>query len=243
MGDTVTFERRFRGFAEGALGGYAAGVAASRIDGPAEVNLRSLPRMDRDLDLRTGDDGSLELWDGETLVLETHAQPFDLSVPEPPELGAAEAAGRDLVHDHAEHPWPGCFCCGPERAAGDALRLFMGRSADDPAFLAAAWTPDTGLTEDPELPVSFLWGALDCPTIWASWMTDDGDVVYRDGTFPVLARQRVERVAAVPTGEPSIVTAWRVSRDGRKHVCGAAIHSPEGELRVRGESLLIDVAI
>lgn len=243
MGDTVRFERRFQGFANGALGGYAAGVAASRIEGPAEVNLRSLPPMERALDLRAGEDGSLELWDRETLVLETHAQQFDLTGAESPGLEAAEAAGRDLVHDHAEHPYPGCFCCGPERDAGDALRLFMGRTPDDPSFLAAAWTPDAGLVEAGELPLSFLWGALDCPTIWASWMTDEGDVVYREGTFPVLARQRVEQLAPVPTAEPAVVTAWRVGSEGRKHVCGAAIHSAAGDLLVRGESLLIDVAV
>ena len=243
MGETVSFERRFQGFANGALGGYAAGVAASHIVGPAEVNLRSLPPMERPLELREGEDGSLELWDGETLVLETHPQSLDMTVPESPGLDAAEAAGRDLVHDHAEHPYPACFCCGPERASGDALRLFMGRTPDDPSFLAAAWTPDAGLVEADELPLSFLWGALDCPTIWASWMTDDGDVVYREGTFPVLARQRVEQLAPVPTGEPAVVSAWRVARNGRKHVCGAAIHSRAGDLLVRGESLLIDVAV
>ena len=45
---SLSFGRRFRGFESGALGGYAAGaVVAGRIDGPAEVNLRSLPPMGR----------------------------------------------------------------------------------------------------------------------------------------------------------------------------------------------------
>ena len=43
------------------------------IDGPAEANLRSLPLMERELELKEFDDGSLGLWDGDTLVLEAHA--------------------------------------------------------------------------------------------------------------------------------------------------------------------------
>ena len=61
---------RFQGFTDGALGGYAAGVAARGIDGPAEANLRALPPLDRELTLAGGDDGARELHDGEALVLE-----------------------------------------------------------------------------------------------------------------------------------------------------------------------------
>ena len=62
MPNSVSFARRFQGFTDGALGGYVAGVVAKRIDGPAEVNLRSLPPMERELQLSQLD-GSLELRD------------------------------------------------------------------------------------------------------------------------------------------------------------------------------------
>jgi uncharacterized membrane protein (UPF0127 family) len=39
MSETLSFPRRYQGCAHGALGGYAAGMVARRIDGPAEVNL------------------------------------------------------------------------------------------------------------------------------------------------------------------------------------------------------------
>jgi hypothetical protein len=242
VGETVTLERRFQGFADGALGGYAAGVVASRIDGPAEANLRSLPLMERELELKESDDGSLGLWDGDTLVLEAHAGELDLDVPDSPRLEEAEAASRSPVHDHGPHLYPECFTCGPDRAAGDGLRLFMGQAPERPGILAAAWTPDPGLTPARALPEEFIWAALDCPTIWAAWLTEDGDVRWPEsGRFTVLARQRVEQHAPVPTGEPAIVTAWPISRDGRKHVTGAAIQTPDGMLLARGESLLIDV--
>ena len=242
MSETVRFERRFQGFSDGALGGYAAGVVARRIEGAAEANLRSLPPLDRELELKELDHGSLELWDGDTLVLEAHADDFDLDVPVPPALDEAAAANRDLAHDHGRHLYPACFTCGPDREAGDGLRLFMGFPPRGHRHLAAAWTPDPRLASGPALPDELVWAALDCPTIWAAWLADDGSVSWPEGGFTVLARQRVECLAPVSTGEPAIVTAWPISQDGRKHVTGAAIHTADGRLLARAESLLIDVA-
>jgi hypothetical protein len=240
MTETVRFERRFQGFTDGALGGYAAGVAARGIEGPAEANLRALPPLERELTLEPGDDGGVELRDGETLVLEARPAGFELEIPPVPTPDEARAADEHRVHDEA-HPYPGCFTCGPGRAEGDGLRLFMGRASHGGDLLAATWTPHAGLTPEPELPAEFVWAALDCPTIWAAWLENE---VLRvpDGTFSVLARHRVERLGPVPTGEPAIVISWPISHDGRKHVTGAAIHSADGELLARAESLLIDVA-
>ena len=241
MAETVRFERRFQGFADGALGGYAAGVVAGRIGGAVEANLRSLPPLERDLDVRAADDGSLGLWDGETLVLEARASEFELEIPGPPAFEEAEAANRDLAHDHGPHLYPDCFTCGPNRATGDGLRLFMGFPPGRDGLLASAWTPDRGLAETAALPEELVWAAVDCPTIWAAWLTGDGAVAWPQGAFTVLARQRVEHLAPVPTGEPTIVTAWPIAQDGRKHVTGAAIQAPDGELLARAESLLINV--
>jgi hypothetical protein len=239
MGATVRFERRFQGFTDGALGGYAAGVAARELDGPVEANLRALPPLERDLELQRADDGGVELRDGETLVLEARPADFELSLPSVPTLDEARAADEHPVHDKA-HPYPSCFTCGPARDEGDGLRLFMGRASQHADLLAATWTPHRELTPDPALPPEFVWAALDCPTIWAAWL-EGGELTVPDGSFSVLARHRVEQLSPVPTGQPTIVTAWPIQHDGRKHVTGAAIHSSDGELLARAESLLVDV--
>jgi hypothetical protein len=234
---SLTFGRRFRGFESGALGGYAAGaVVARRIDGPAEVNLRSLPPMGRELMLREqGDGGELALLDGETLVLEAKPAPFELDIPPPPSVTEAEEAGHRPIHDELGHLYPSCFTCGPDREPGDGLRLFVGRTRADADLLASAWTPDPLLAESGDsIPTEMVWAALDCPSIWAvGEFPEDG--------FNVLARQRVESLAPVPVGEPSIVTAWPIEHDGRKHLTGVAIHDGDGGLLARGESLLVEV--
>ena len=234
---TLSFGRRFRGFESGALGGYAAGaVVAGRIDGPAEVNLRSLPPMGRELQVSAqGDDGGLALLDGETRVLEAKPAPFELQVPAPPGLAEAKEAGHRLMHDELGHPYPSCFTCGPDREPGDGLRLFMGRASADADLLVAAWTPDPSLAESGDaIPTEMVWAALDCPSIWAV-----GE--FPEGGFNVLARQRVEALEPVPVGEPAIVTAWPIEHDGRKHLSGVAIHDADGRLLARGESLLVEV--
>jgi hypothetical protein len=229
--------RRFRGFESGALGGYVAGVVvAGRIDGPAEVNLRSLPPMGRDLELsEQGDDAGLVLRDGDTLVLEATPAPFELEIPPPPGLAEAEEAAHRLIHEELGHLYPSCFTCGPDREPGDGLRLFMGRTSANPDLLASAWTPDPSLAESGDaIPTEMVWAALDCPSIWAV-----GEIP--EGGFNVLARQRVELLAPVPVGTPAIVTAWPIEHDGRKHLTGVAIHDDDGRQLARGESLLVEV--
>jgi hypothetical protein len=244
LAETLNFDRRYQGFGHGALGGYAAGVVAGRIDGPAEANLRSLPPMERDLELREGEDGKLELWDGETLVLDARPAEFELGVAEPPTPEEARQAGERPVHEElSEHPYPGCFTCGPAREEGDALRLFVGRHPAGAPFLASGWTPHAALASDRgDLPSELVWAALDCPTIWAAW-SESRPAAPPAGTFTVLARQRLEHLRPVPVGEALTVTAWPIEHEGRKRLSGAAIHDADGALLARCESLLVEVPI
>jgi hypothetical protein len=238
--DTVRLAERFQGFTDGALGGYAAGVVGKRIEGPVEANLRNLPPMERELELREAG-GSFELRDGDTLILDARPAQFELEIPEPPDVDEAEAAGKQLIHDEGTQLYPGCFTCGPDRAEGDGLRLFMGRLPERDGILAAAWPPHRDLAgPDGALPEELVWAALDCPTIWAAWSVKRPAAVPTDG-FSVLARQRLEMVAPVPVGETAVVSAWPIERDGRKHLTAAAIHGKDGDLLARAESLLVDV--
>ncbi len=239
MPDTVTLAERFQGFTDGALGGYAAGVVARRIEGPAEVNLRSLPPMQRELELSAAD-GAFELRDGETVVLDARPAGFELKIPEPLDLDEAEVAGAHLIHAEGAHPYPACFTCGPDRVEGEGLRLFMGRPPGRDGILGSAWAPHPDLAgPDGALGDELIWAALDCPTIWAAWSVQR-PAAFPTDSFTVLARQRVEVLAPVLAAETVVVSAWPIERDGRKHIAGAAIHGADGELLARAESLLVD---
>lgn len=92
MSDRVVLER-FQGFTDGALDGYAAGVAVRRIGGPAEANLRALPPLDRELGIEIDGERAV-LRDGESAVIEVTATGFEFEIPPPLTLAGAESASR-----------------------------------------------------------------------------------------------------------------------------------------------------
>jgi hypothetical protein len=217
--DELCIDRRFRGPPETGNGGYVAGMVARALGGSdCIVTLRLPPPLDAPLALRRAGDG-VELLAGERLVATGTPASIDVAVPAPPSLEAAEAAEARFT-GHRHHIFPGCFVCGPDRAPGDGLRIFPGRIDD--GQVAAVWRPDTGLADaDGRVRGEFLWAALDCPGYFA---------VEEACGRALLGRLGARLVSRPRAGEPLIVTAWSIDRDGRKHRAGSALHDRDGRL-------------
>jgi hypothetical protein len=116
---------RFCGPPASANGGYACGSIAGLLGGGVEVTLRHPLPLGRPLRLRVGDGGAV-VHDGGELVAEAHPATVGLAVPGTASPAQARAAaGRSPLFQG--HPFPTCFTCGPDRAAGDGLRIFPGR--------------------------------------------------------------------------------------------------------------------
>src|SRR5829696_2452002 len=118
MEHEVVIPARFNGPPGSGHGGYSAGLAASPIDGPAEVSLRRPPPLEQTMVLRSGPDGA-ELLDGDDVV--ATARPVDgvdAEVPAPVSLEQAERAAGGFAW-RGRHPFPTCYACGPEREPGD----------------------------------------------------------------------------------------------------------------------------
>src|SRR5262249_46495613 len=64
----------------------------------------------------------------------------------------AEDASHRTPYVGDDHPFPTCFVCGPARADGDGLRIFVGPLATGPGrdagTLAGSWVPSAGLAGD-----------------------------------------------------------------------------------------------
>ena len=111
---------------------------------------------------------------------------------------------------YSGHPFAGCFVCGPERSAGDGLRIFPGAVVEK-NVVAAPWEPDTSVcdaagTVQPEI----VWAALDCP----SWF---GIFTFEPGAKYALLRQLSVRILRRPQErERCVVIGWASGRDGRK---------------------------
>jgi len=88
----LRIDRRFHGPPDSGNGGYVAGLVAGALGGSdVTVTLHRPPPLDRQLDLRTTDEGA-ELLDGEARIASAIAEAFDLDVPAPPPFDEARAA-------------------------------------------------------------------------------------------------------------------------------------------------------
>lgn len=253
--DWITIDARFCGPPRSGNGGYVCGLVATRLGGPVAVRLKAPPPIARPLRIEAGERGA-RLLDGETVIAEAQARPLGASAPPPaPGVVEAERASQRFA-GFADHNFPTCFVCGPDRAPGDGLRIFPGpletpargdradRSASLPSpapsspaapLLAAVWTPDASLA-DPQGRVrsEFVWAALDCPGAFVRHPPPDGIAV-------VLGELAVEQASPIRVGERCVVTAWSLGGEGRKRRAGSALFDAEGRLQARAEAVWIEV--
>lgn len=231
----IVIAQRFCGPPNSGNGGYVCGVLARDIEGPATSVLRSRIPLDVALSLGS-EDGQVRMFDGEGAVIGTgrSAEASDLpEVPMTPTLAEAEVAQTRYI-GLTQRVHPTCFSCGPERAEGDGLRVFVGQLDGQPeGYCAGVWTPHEAFADDQGLtPTEVIWAGLDCPGFFA-WVTKEGRHGGLLGTMTgeVLRRPKI--------GEPCIVSAWPILREGRKETAGVALHTADGELLARAHQVWI----
>ena len=213
----IVIDPRFRGPEHSGNGGYSCGVFAQARGGDAvEVTLRLPPPLATPLELE-GD----QVLDGEDVVAEVRPVELDLAVPEPVTVATARAAASPDLGS----PFPQCFVCGHARGS-DALHLHAGPVPGRDVH-AAAWQ-----VRDDTVGPEFVWAALDCPGAYATGVPGRGVVVLGRLTA------RVERVPEA--GEETVVVAWPLGSDGRKHEAGTALFDASGGLLGLGRALWIE---
>jgi hypothetical protein len=230
----VRIEGRFCGPPDSGHGGYSAGLVAEAVGGDAAaVSLRAPPPLERDLEVRRGDDGRVSVHDGDLLVAE--GEPADLGLEVPAAVTLEQARKADLTGRWTHrHPFPTCFGCGPERSREEAIALIPGPVAGRDV-MASVWTPLADMAgEDGTVTKPFLWAALDCPTSFA---------FVEPGMAPHVLVRLTAQVTGVPVraGEPHVVMAWSVGREGRKARGAAAVLTAEGELCGVSEGLWLEL--
>jgi hypothetical protein len=227
MTGSLIIPPRFCGPPGSGNGGYFCGLVAGFLDGPAEVTLRRPPPLDRPLAIEHDDRGRARVLDGDVLIAEAAGVPGDagLQLPEPVSVQEAEAAGaRSPMWLHPElHPFPACFVCGPQRAAGDGLRIGVGPVPGSELW-ADVWQPaqefaDAAGNVRPE----FVWAALDCPGGFAVLPGAGDDAAY------LLGRLAARQLGPMRAGEPHVVAGWRLAAEGRKTIAGSALFTAAGQ--------------
>ena len=234
MSETLTIPARFNGPSGSANGGYTCGLVAGLLKAEvASVSLRTPPPLELPLAVVRAD-GGLELRDQDEVVAEGAPDELLLDVPDavsPERAAEASRAGRE--HWTKSHPFPGCVVCGPQREAGDGMRVFPGE-LDDGLF-AAEWTPDESLSAgDGRVHPECVWAALDCPT--SAPVANFGE-----GPPMVLARLTARIGCPVRVGEAHALVSWPLAVDGRKRHAACALFDSEGRLLCASRALWIEL--
>ena len=224
--EPIVIAKRYRGPESSGNGGYTSGLVAERVGrlagagaldvGAVEVTLRVPPPLERPLRVlaagvgeRAGD-AAVHVLDGETLVAEGRAAELDLELPEPVVYAEAVRLAESTPPD-PEHPFPGCFTCGP---AGEGLRLRTAAAGD--GRVVAPWRPEA---RDPLL----VWAALDCPGAFA--------VNPENARGLTVLGRLTARIDALPeAGDECVVVAWPLGGEGRRLFAGTAVFRGERAL-------------
>lgn len=207
MTESIVIPRRFRGPEASANGGYTCGTIAELVDAPVvEVTLRRPPPLDVAMTVeRDGD--TLRIVHAGEVVAEAQPGVLDLRPPATPGFAETQALS-DARGDDPDHPFPGCFVCGPR---GDGFRLRPAPLGD--GRVVAPWRVPSEFAAD-----RFVWAALDCPGGWA---------VQPDGSRGISLLGRLTGlIDAVPrVGDECVVVGWPIGEpEGRKRHAGTAVY-------------------
>lgn len=236
---TLTIPRRFCGPPASGNGGYTCAFVARAIGSHAEVTLRKPIPIERELQIVPSDNnaGAL-LKDGDILIAE--GAPIDWNIHEtlaPLSFDDAATAAR-ASPAFGNHPFPTCFVCGPQRNAGDGLRIFPGpiENGHDKSYpagaFAASWIPDASLAgANGMVRDEFIWSALDCPTGFACGFPSTGTLV--------TGRLAAKLLAPVQVGEKCVLLSWPLLVDGRKHHAAAVLLGEDGAVRAEAKATWI----
>ncbi len=226
---TVEVKDRFRGPPNSGNGGYVGGLVASLYDDnhqPIEVTLRAPIPMDQPLEVLHTSQG-ISLHRGDQLIVESQPATIDMQVPTPPTLDEVDNAAPDSVAlINGLNPFlpkgkgfhPICFCCGAQH--DDGLQVFAA-PVQGGAQVAVRWHAKEQWGVEGNLPMPYVWAALDCPGQFAYYANDI--------TTGMLGRI-TGQADSVAAGQDYLITGWRIAVEGKKHFAGTALFTLQGEL-------------
>jgi len=236
----VIIEPRYCGPPDVGNGGYVGGLLAAHVDpaGAAEVTLRRPAPLGVELTVKSEGNGQAVLLNGTELVAEASAlairqevrSPKDgfgvLGSPPPAPVAAAQAreAGRRAGPrlNREQHPFPGCFVCGPDRGPADGGLGIIPGPLPGRDLLADEWRPGEELAgENGQVRTEFVWAALDCA---------GGHGANQPGLPPyVLGRLKVRPLRPVLAGHSYVVVGWLLAIGGRKIAAGSVVYNSSGK--------------
>jgi hypothetical protein len=235
---SIFIPKKYCGPPDSGNGGYTCGLIAAALKGPSEVTLRMPIPIERVMHLDFVDPSHVHLKSGDDLVAEGARNEIEVSssIPSVEFSEAEQASGKSPAF--ANHPFPTCFVCGPQRAVGDGLRIFPGPVENASGLqnvFAAPWVPDASLAgQDGRIAEEIVWAALDCPTGFAGGFPYEGKLV--------TGRLGAKLLSPVHAEEKCVLLSWRLGVEGRKHHAAALLLGESGEVHAQAKATWIKLS-
>jgi len=232
---TISIPARFCGPVASANGGYASGLLAGFIDGPASVTLKAPPPLETPLTVERIEPGkSVRLMHGKQEIATATSTSLEVTPPPIPTQEDLKAARKSYLDGAPRHPLPGCFVCGPGRHEGDGLRIFAGATPNS-SVNADIWVPGNDLADEEGLVrKEFLWAAMDCPSAWATRIPLHNKLI-------LLGRLSADIRLRPKPGDKLTIAAWPVDTDGRKHFSNVVVFDENTEIIAIASAIWIEV--
>lgn len=231
--ESLVIASRFCGPPKSGNGGYVCGRLAAHMAGSVAVRLKAPPPLETELRIEVSGSGS-RLLHGSSVIAEAMPAELDLTPPPAPSFAEAQEAAKSYL-GFTRHVFPRCFVCGPQRAAGDGLRIFPGLLASG-SMVAAPWIPDASLANGAgHVRAEFLWAALDCTSGFAVLPVAEGKAI-------VLGELCARIDGGVAPNEKCIAIGWRLHIEGRKRYAGSTVLSEAGRPVAVGRATWIEVS-
>src|SRR4051812_9698462 len=213
---------RFNGPPGCGNGGYTCGLIASTLldhtHERVKVRLTRPVPIETTLRIESNAAGTWDVFARDELIASATPDSLIIDVPAAPSWIEAFGVSRHFA-GFAHHNFPNCFVCGPARASGDGLRIFAA-AVPGTGVLAAPWRPDASLADgEGYVRPEFIWAALDCPGFYATC----------EPRVALLGELSARIDRPVRADDAHVVTAWKISSSGRKHIAGTALFDAAGE--------------
>lgn len=194
-------------------GGLVAGMLAEHLGGEAQVVLHRPVPVERRLAVGMPEPGRVELSGDALLATALRLRSGAAASAFPPSLRLDRC--RPMAALCAEHPFPRCMVCGPERSDARALRILPLEWR--PGVVAAPWAVPGIACADGLVCAPYLWAALDCPGAWA--------IASLQGPGRMVLGQFTVRIVRRPTaGEALLIVGRARGACGRRRYAETAIY-------------------
>ena len=190
--DTFSIPRQFCGPPFSSNGGYFCGIVASFFDRPVEIRLKAPPPLDTEMTIQRESDKARVFALGKLIA---EVRPSDVQPKPAPYISMEDAircSNTGLEGSRINHPFPGCFVCGPDRSEGDGMHVFTGPKTGTPLYGAKWHAHPAWSSNGTDIDAHYVWSALDCPSsgpAFSTSVTPGSNVAYVLGTLSIHIHQ------------------------------------------------------